>query len=81
MDFQIIGSIRDVETIAVGRRIRDLPRLRRAYGTARWRKMRGRATVKLRDGTVRQAEIHWYEAHGIGRRELKLKLPFLDEAR
>jgi hypothetical protein len=81
MDFQIIGSIRDVETIAVGRRIRDLPRLRRAYGKARWRKMRGRATVKLRDGTVRQAEIHWYEAHGIGRRELKLKLPFLDEAR
>jgi len=81
MDFQIIGSIRDVETIAVGRQIRDLARLRRAYGKARWRKMKGRATVKLRDGTVRQAEVHWYEAHGIGRRELKLKLPFLDEVR
>jgi len=79
MDFQIIGSIRDVETIAAGRRIRDLPRLRKVYGKARWRKMKGRATVKLRDGTVRQAEVHWYEAHGIGRRELKLKLPFLDE--
>jgi hypothetical protein len=78
MDFQIIGSIRDVEPIAVGRRIRDLPRLRRAYGKARWRKMKGRATVKLRDGTVRQVEVHWYEAHGIGRKELKLKLPFLD---
>ena len=81
MDFQIIGSIRGVEAIAVGRRIRELPRLRRAYGKARWRKMKGRATVKLRDGTVRQAEVHWYEAHGIGRRELKLKLPFLDEVR
>jgi hypothetical protein len=81
MDFQIIGSIRDVETIAVGRQVRDLARLRRAYGKARWRKMKGRATVKLRDGTVRQAEVHWYEAHGIGRRELKLKLPFLDEVR
>ena len=81
MDFQIIGSIRDVETIAVGRQIRDVARLRRAYGKARWRKMKGRATVKLRDGTVRQAEVHWYEAHGIGRRELKLKLPFLDKVR
>jgi len=81
MDFQIIGSIRDVETIAIGRQVRDLARLRRAYGKARWRKMKGRATVKLRDGTVRQAEVHWYEAHGIGRRELKLKLPFLDEVR
>ena len=81
MDFQIIGSIRDVETIAIGRQVRELARLRRAYGKARWRKMKGRATVKLRDGTVRQAEVHWYEAHGIGRRELKLKLPFLDEVR
>lgn len=81
MDFQIIGSIRDVETIAVGRRVRDLPRLRKVSGKARWKKMKGRATVKLRDGTVRQAEVHWYEAHGIGKRELKLKLPFLDEVR
>jgi hypothetical protein len=79
MDFQIIGSIRDVETIAVGRQIRDLPRLRRAHGKARWRKMKGRATVRLRDGTIRQAEVHWYEAHGVGMKELKLKLPFLDE--
>jgi hypothetical protein len=81
MDFQILGSIRDVERIAVGRHIHDLRRLRRAYGEARGRKMKGRATVKLRDGTVRQAEVHWYEAHGIGRKEFKLKLPFLDEVR
>jgi len=79
MDFQIIGSIRDIEVIAVGPRIRDLPRLRRAYGQARWRKMKGRAAVKLKDGSVRQAEIHWYEAHGIGKKEFKLKLPFLEE--
>jgi len=81
MDFQIIGSIGDIETIAIGRRIRDLRRLQRAYGKARWRKMKGWATVRLSDGTIRQAEVHWYEAHGIGRKEFKLKLPFLDEGR
>ena len=81
MEFQVIGSIRDTVTIAVGRHIRELPRLRRAYGKARCRKMKGQATVKRRDGTVRPAEVHWYEAHGVGRRELKLKLPSLDEVR
>ncbi len=78
MDFQTIGKVTDVEAIALGRRIRDLRRLRRAYGGARWRKMKGRARVKLRDGTIRQAELHWYKAHGIGKKEFKLKLPFLD---
>ncbi len=78
MDFQIIGKVADVEALAIGRRIRDLRRLRRAYGEAGWRKMKGRATVKLRDGTMRQAEVHWYEAHGVGKKEFKLKLPFLD---
>lgn len=78
MDFQVIGKVTDVEVIAVGRGVRDLRRLRRAYGKARWRKMKGRARVKLRDGTIRQAEVHWYEAHGIGKKECKLKLPFLD---
>ena len=81
MDFQIIGSIRDLEVIAAGPGIRDLPRLRRTYGSARWRKMKGRAAVMLKDGSVRQAEVHWYEAHGIGKKEFKLKLPFLDERR
>ena len=78
MDFEIIGSVRGVETIATGRAIRQLRRLRRRYGKGRWRKRKGRATVRLLDGTVHQAEVHWYEAHGIGRREIKIKFPLLD---
>jgi hypothetical protein len=73
MPFEIVGDISQVETIAVGRRIRDLPRLRRLYGTGRWRKLKGVASVRLRSGTVRRAEVHWYEAHGIGRKEVKRK--------
>ncbi len=78
MDFEIVGAIADVETFATGRAIRELPRLRKAYGTGRWRKCKGVATVRLRDGTMVRAEVHWYEAHGMGRRELKIKR-FLDE--
>ena len=78
MDFEIIGRIRDVETIAAGRTIRQLGRLRRRHGKGEWRKRKGIATVRLRDGTVHEAEVHWYEAHGIGRREFKLKFPLLD---
>jgi hypothetical protein len=78
MDFEIIGEITHIEPIAVGRSIRDLARLRKQYGQGRWRKLKGIALVRLRDGSIRAAEIHWYEAHGIGRKEFKLKLPFLD---
>ena len=78
MDFEIIGPMRNVETIAIGREIRQLPRLRRRHGTGRWRKRKGVARVRLQDGTVHTAEIHWYEAHGIGRREMKIKFPLLD---
>ncbi len=78
MDFEIIGRIRDVETIATGRTIRQLGRLRRRHGKGEWRKRKGIATVRLRDGTVHKAEVHWYEAHGIGRREFKIKFPLLD---
>jgi len=78
MDFEVVGSISDVETIAVGPSIRELPRLRRAYGRGRWRKMKGIATIRLEDGTIHKAELHWYEAHGIGKRDMKFKLPFLD---
>jgi hypothetical protein len=78
MDFEIIGPMRNVETIAIGREIRQLPRLRRRHGTGRWRKRKGVARVRLQDGTVHMAEIHWYEAHGIGRREMKIKFPLLD---
>lgn len=78
MDFEIVGEISDTVTIAVGAGVRDRARLRKRYGRGRWRKLKGVASVRLADGTVRLAEVHWYEAHGIGKRELKLKLPFLD---
>ena len=79
MDFEIIGEVTGVETIAAGRGVRDRARLRKQYGGVRWRKLKGVARVRLFDGTIRLAEVHWYEAHGVGRREFKLKLPFLDE--
>ncbi len=78
MDFEIVGPIRDIQTIADGRAVRQLKRLRRGYGSGRWRKRKGITTVRLRDGTVHTAEVHWYEAHGVGRREFKIKLPLLD---
>ncbi|HLL71145.1 MAG TPA: hypothetical protein VK363_06905 [Pyrinomonadaceae bacterium] len=71
--FKIIGQITEVETIAVGKSIRDLARLRREYGRGRWRKLKGVATVQLVGGTIRLAEVHWYEAHGIGRVDHKIK--------
>jgi hypothetical protein len=71
--FELLGEIVDVETIAAGRSVRDRRRLTRRYGSGRWRKRKGTATVRLVDGTLWRAELHWYEAHGIGRKELKLK--------
>lgn len=78
MDFEIVGEITVLETIASGHGIRDLKRLRRSYGKGRWRKMKGMARIRLRSGHIRLAEIHWYEAHGIGKREFKRK-GYLDE--
>ena len=77
MDFEIVGEIRGVEPIAVGYGIRDRSRLNKLYGKGRWRKLRGFSKVRLVDGTIHEAEVHWYEAHGIGRRDMKLKLPLL----
>jgi hypothetical protein len=71
--FEIIDEITDIKVIAIGNSIRDLPRLRKLYGDGRWRKMKGNATIQLNNGRVRKAEIHWYEAHGIGRKEYKRK--------
>ncbi len=62
-----------METIAIGSRIRDISRLRKQYGSGRWRKLKGMATVKLQNGHVRTAELHWYEAHGIGKKKMKIK--------
>jgi hypothetical protein len=70
---EIIGEIEILRTIAVGRAIRDLSRLEDLYGKGRWRKMKGKALMRLPSGRVRLVELHWYEAHGIGRRELKRK--------
>lgn len=78
MDFKIIGKIRDIESIAAGRGINDLARLQKKYGKGRWRKIKGFAKVKLRDNSTHTAEIHWYEAHGIGKKEFKLKFPLID---
>ena len=73
MHFEIVSSIEHVETIARGRGIRELKRLVRAHGKARWRKRKGVATVIFKDGSIHQAELHWYEATGVGRREFKIK--------
>ena len=73
MNFEIISELAKIETIAIGRKIRDFPRLKRIYGQGRWRKLKGVAQVRLRNGRIRLAELHWYEAHGIGRKEMKRK--------
>ncbi len=73
MSFEIVGNITQIDPIAVGTAIRDIARLRRQYGQGRWRKMKGVALVRLRSGRVRRAELHWYEAHGIGKKEIKRK--------
>jgi hypothetical protein len=78
MDFEIIGEISEIETFATNTSIREVERLRRQYGPGRWRKRKGVTTVLLIDGTIHTANVHWYEAHGIGRVEFKLKLPLLD---
>jgi len=76
--FEVVGGVSAVEVIAVGNAIHDIARLHEAYGAGRWRKLKGTALVRLANGHVRQAEIHWYEAHGIGKRRMKIK-HFLDE--
>jgi hypothetical protein len=73
MYFELLGPLRNIETFAVGPAVRDLPRLRRLYGRGRWRKRKGTATVRLANGAVVEAELHWYEATGIGRKELRIK--------
>jgi hypothetical protein len=71
--FELIGKVENIETIAIGGRIRDVARLRKMYGKGRWRKMKGVGRVRLPDGYECEAELHWYEAHGIGRKEMKVK--------
>ena len=73
MYFEIISEITDIEIIAKGHAIRDVARLQKKYGTGRWRKLKGKATVRFANGGIRYAEIHWYEAHGIGKKRFKIK--------
>ena len=72
MYFEILGEITQIETFAVGSSIREVTRLRKRYGRGRWRKRKGIATVRLEDGAVLLSEVHWYEAHGIGRKDFKI---------
>ncbi len=72
--FEVISDIEEIEMIAVGSKIRDFEWLRKTYGSGRWRKLKGFARVRfLDDGEEFDAELHWYEAHGIGRVEMKIK--------
>jgi len=73
MEFEVVGDIAEIETFSRGRGIRELARLVRTYGRANWRKRKGLAMVRLPDGSVRLAELHWYEASGFGRKEFKIK--------
>jgi hypothetical protein len=73
MHFEILGEIQWIEIIASGRSIRELRRLNRVYGKTSWKKMKGIAKIRLADGTIRLAELHWYEGHGKGRKETKIK--------
>ena len=73
MKFETVSEIENVEVIAVGAQIRNLSYLRKIYGQGRWRKLRGSALVRLPNGSIRRVELHWYEAHGIGRKDIKIK--------
>jgi hypothetical protein len=75
--FEVIGQIAEIEVIASSSGIRILPLLRKRHGRGRWRKLKGKALVRLADGSVRRAELHWFEAHGIGKRKMRIKR-FLD---
>lgn len=73
MRFEVVGAIEQIETIATGPSLRVRVFLNKTYGRGRWRKMKGIATVRLSNGQLRRVELHWYEAHGVGKRDLKIK--------
>ena len=73
MDFKIVGHIQEVEVIAQGRGIKNVNRLNKIYGRANWRKLKGKCTIELHNGAILKAEVHWYEGHGLGKKEIKLK--------
>jgi hypothetical protein len=73
MYFKIVSPISEIQTVAVGTAIREIKRLRKQFGSGRWRKLKGTAEVELPSGVTRRVELHWYEAHGIGKRMIKIK--------
>jgi hypothetical protein len=73
MGLDIIGEIEGIETIAVGGKIHDIMRIRKQFGPGRWRKLKGVAKIRLQSGRICKAEIHWYEAHGMGKKKMKIK--------
>jgi len=73
MTFEIIDKITNIEIIAIGNKIREITRLREEFGAGRWRKLKGETTARLINGRIRRVEVHWYEAHGIGKRKMKIK--------
>ena len=77
MNFEVVSEIRNIEIIAIGSNIHILSLLQKRYGKGRWRKLKGIAKVRLQDNTIRLAEVHWFEAHGIGKRKMRIKY-FLD---
>ncbi len=79
MRFEIVSDISAIRRIATGSSIRELARIQEAYGAGRWRKLKGIARVRFKGGRIRTVELHWYEAHGIGQREFKIKR-FLDDS-
>lgn len=79
MKFEVVGQITHIEVIASGSGVRVRRYLRKIYGPGRWRKLKGIATVRLPNGALRKVEVHWYEAHGIGRKDIKIKR-YLEES-
>jgi hypothetical protein len=73
MHFEVVGEIRNIEIISIGGNIRDIMRIKKRYGKGRWRKLKGTARIKLFGGGICDAELHWYEAHGIGKVNIKIK--------
>lgn len=73
MKFELLGEIWDIEVIAAGSKIRDLAYLQKIHGPGRWRKLKGTAYIRLPNGNIKKVELHWYEAHGIGRKDIKIK--------
>jgi len=73
LKFEIIGQIDEIEVIAVGTSIHDLAYLKKIHGSGRWRKLKGKAHIRLPNGNITWVELHWYEAHGVGRKDIKIK--------